>query len=595
MKGGDKMILNAKKLNGFLGIKNFKTVTLSQEQYEQLKQEPEYHPPFYLSDDMLCFIDVNESKGNISVSLIPIATYIKVVERQRNISTDEYTYLIVIKNDGVSTELILKGEELITLNFKNLMAYGFLFEEQYSKLVQKYLVQSANEAPMKTVHSTLGWIDENTYLSNNVYSKNEIQSEYIGKTDFTPKGSSEAYINLINTDVLEYTPLLFVWLLGFASAILSYLNQYLDIGCLLIGLNNLSSKGKTTAAMLTTSVTSNPVFDRGLMTNFSGTSNAILGYVSLFNGHTVVLDEAATNEAKNTRKLLYQLCSGRERKRLDTSGELKYTAEFSSIVLITGEFSIIDETASNGIRARVFEITDDLTVSAEHSNIIKQTVLANYGLLYDDFLKYFISCLDDVLDDYNSLVQVLKDGFQGVKGELTDRVFEKLAVIYLTAYYAKDCFNFDIDLGKIKQYIYKLEANVNSEADISEKAFETTMQYVCKHSGKFVYGQEGKITPRGSNYEIAILKTVVEDILKTNNFENNKVIYNKWLQKGYLLSEKDRPYKRMVISNDLPKQACFVFNLKNDNTNPYKNLVRENIFESKSSDNLDDIDIKFNL
>lgn len=587
------MILNAKKLNEFLGIKNFKTVTLSSEQYEKLKQEPEYHPPFYLSDDMLCFIDVSESKGKQSILLIPISTYIKVVERQRNIATDEYTYLVVIRIKGVSTELILKGEELITLNFKNLMTYGFLFEEQYARFLQKYLVQSANEAPTKIVHSTLGWIDENTYLSNNVYSKNENQSEYIGKTDFTPKGSIKAYINLINTNVLEYTPLLFVWLLGFASAILSYLNQYLDIGCLLIGLNNLSSKGKTTAAMLTTSVTSNPIFDRGLMTNFSGTSNAILGYVSLFNGHTVVLDEAATNEAKNTRKLLYQLCSGRERKRLDTSGELKYTAEFSSIVLITGEFSIIDETASNGIRARVFEITDDLTESAEHSNIIKQTVLANYGLLYDDFLKYLISCLDDVLDDYNNLVQVLKNGFKSVKGELTDRVLEKLAAIYLTAYYVKDCFNLNIDLGKIKQYIYKLEANVNNEADISEKAFEAVMQYVCKHSGKFAYGQEGKITQRGSSCEIAILKTVVEDILKTNNFENNKVIYNKWLQKGYLLSEKDRPYKRMVISNDLPKQACFVFNLKNDNTNPYKNLVRENIFESKSSDNLDDIDIKF--
>ena len=587
------MILNAKKLNGFLGIKNFKTVTLSQEQYEQLKQEPEYYPPFYLSDDMLCYVDVSESKGNISVSLIPIATYIKVVERQRNISTDEYTYLIVIKNDGVSTELILKGEELITLNFKNLMAYGFLFEEQYSKLVQKYLVQSANEAPMKTVHSTLGWIDENTYLSNNVYSRKDIQSEYIGNTEFTPKGSKETYIDFIKNNVLEHIPLLFVWLLGFASAILSYINRFRDIGCLLVGLNNLSSKGKTTAAMLETSVTSNPVFDRGLMTNFSGTSNAFLGYVSLFNGHTVALDEVATNEAKNTRKLLYQLCSGRERKRLDTSGELKYTAEFSSIVLITGEFSIIDETTSNGIRARVFEITDDLTESAEHSNIIKQTVLANYGLLYDDFLKYLISCLDDVLDDYNNLVQVLKNGFKSVKGELTDRVLEKLAVIYLTAYYVKDCFNLNIDLGKIKQYIYKLEANVNNEADISEKALETVMQYICKYSGKFVYGQEGKITQRGSNYEIAILKTVVEDILKINNFENKKVIYNKWSQKGYLLSEKDRPYKRIVISNDLPKQACFVFNLKNDNTNSYQNLVRGNIIESKSSDNIDDIDIEF--
>lgn len=589
------MKLDIKKLTQIPKTNSFKPYTLSPEQYEQLKHEAGYSPPFYLSDDMLCLIDINENEKKESISLIPISTYIKVVERQRNIATDEYTYLVVIRIKGVPTELILKGEELITLNFKNLMAYGFLFEEQYARFLQKYLVQSANEAPTKIVHSTLGWIDENTYLSNNVYSINDVQSEYIGKTDFAPKGSSEAYINLINTNVLEYTPLLFVWLLGFASAILSYLNQYLDIGCLLIGLNNLSSKGKTTAAMLTTSVTSNPIFDRGLMSNFSGTSNAILGYVSLFNGHTVVLDEAATNEAKNTRKLLYQLCSGRERKRLDTSGELKYTAEFSSIVLITGEFSIIDETASNGIRARVFEITDDLTDSAEHSNIIKQTVLANYGLLYDDFLKYLIGCLDDVLDDYNRLVQVLKNGFQGVKGELTDRVLEKLAVIYLTAYYVKDCFNLDIDLGKIKKYIYKLEANVNNEADISEKAFETVMQYVCKHSGKFAYGQEGKITPRGSNYEIAILKTVVEDILKTNNFENNKVIYNKWSQKGYLLSEKDRPYKRMVISNDLPKQACFVFNLKNDNTNPYKNLVRENIIviESKSSDNLDDVDIEF--
>ena len=587
------MILNINNLCKIPDIKNFKTVVLSPEQYEQLKEEPEYHPPFYLSEDMLCFIDISENKGKQNVSLIPISTYIKVVERQRNIVTDEYTYIVEIKNNGTLTELILKGEELITLNFKNLMAYGFLFEEQCAKLVQKYLMQSANEAVTKIVHSTLGWIDENTYLSNSIYSKNDIQSEYIGKTDFTPKGSSEAYIDLINTHILEHIPLLFVWLLGFASVVLSYLNQFLDIGCLLVGLNNLSSKGKTTAAMLATSVTSAPIFDKGLMSNFSGTSNAILGYVSLFSGHTVVLDEVATNETKNTRKLLYQLCSGRERKRLDTTGELKNTAEFSSIVLITGEFSIIDETASNGIRARVFEITDDLTESAYHSNIIKQTVLANYGLLYDDYLKYFIRCLDDVIDDYNTLVQVLKKGYQGVKGELTDRVLEKLAVIYLTAYYVKECFNLDIDLEKIKQYIYKLESKINNEADISEKALEAIMQYVCKYSGKFAYEQEGKLTKKGSNYEIAILKTVVEDILRNNGFENNKVIYNKWSQNGYLISEKDRLYKRISISKDLPKQTCFVFNLENDNTIPYKNLVRENIIESISSDNLEDVDIKF--
>lgn len=591
------MILNAKKLNEFLGIKNFKKVTLSSDQYEQLKQEPEYHPPFYLSDDMLCFIDVNESKGNITVSLIPIATYIKVIERQHNIATNEYTYLVEIKNKGVSTELILKGEELVTLNFKNLMAYGFLFEEQYSKLLQKYLVQSANEAPIKKVHSTLGWIDKNTYLSNKVYSKDDIQSEYIGNTDFTPKGNKETYIDFIKSNVLEHIPLLFVWLLGFASVILSYINQFRDIGCLLIGLNNLSSKGKTTAAMLTTSVTSNPIFDRGLMSNFSGTSNAILGYVSLFSGHTVALDEVATNEAKNTRKLLYQLCSGRERKRLDTSGELKFTAEFSSIVLITGEFSIIDETASNGVRARVFEITDDLTESAEHSNTIKQTVLANYGLLYDEFLNYFIANLDDALDDYDTLVGVLKSGFNGVKGELTDRVLEKLAVIYLTAYYVKNCFSIDLSIESIKNYIYTLESRINTETDIADKALDCILDYVSRNSSKFIRANvsdfescvEGKIVKSSNSVELSILKSVADNTLCKNGFENVRVIARKWQCKGILVSEGDRVNKRIKLTKDLPLLPCYVFKLSMCNEHITK---CKPIFQSVESDNSDDIDIQ---
>ena len=49
MKGGENMILNTKTLSEFWGIKSFKTVTLSPEQYEQLKHEPEFHPPFYFA------------------------------------------------------------------------------------------------------------------------------------------------------------------------------------------------------------------------------------------------------------------------------------------------------------------------------------------------------------------------------------------------------------------------------------------------------------------------------------------------------------------------------------------------------------------
>lgn len=577
-------------------VKPFCCSGITKEEYDCYVEESGDMFPFVVMDDWICIL-LNNTKNNETYYFIAsIASRFEISKCNIDINTNERSYTIKAKVNGEWIEFDVSAEALTSLGMKELLRMGVLYDERQAKELQRYLMISAYNAETETVHKTLGWSGD-IFLSSKSFSKNNTSSKYIGGIDFSPKGSKDTYLDMIKEQVLQHTPLLFVWLIGFCSIILNYLNKHFDFGCLIFALNNLSSKGKTTSAMLSASIASNPIFDRGLITNFSGTSNAVLNFVSQSNGHTVVLDEAGTAEALQSRKLLYQMCSGRERKRLNTSGELKETAEFNSAIIVTGEYSIIESSAPNGIRARIFELTDELTLNAEHSNIIKTTVLNNYGWLYDDFIAYVFKQLDAVIEDYNKKSEVLKMEFKGNKGELTDRVLEKLAVIYLTAYYVKDCFELELNLEDVKEYVYTLENRINTEADIADKAKDCIMDYICRNSSKFIRANisgsgacvEGKIIKCTEGVQISILKSVADNILSKSGFENTITIARKWQQKGILKTEGDRTNKRIKITTDLPLLPCYIFELpmcSNELATKYSI-----IYESVSSDNLDDVDI----
>ena len=576
---------------------NFNTKHITESQAKLFREKADNTYP-YLNDNMLYLLEKKRNEEGTEYYITTIANNIRVVKKYVDYKTKEYSYLLEIVINDEIIRFEVSADTLTTQGLKMLAKHGVLYDEKYIRHLQKYLIMSAQNAPIEVVHKTLGWSGD-IFLSSKSFSKNNTSSKYIGGIDFSPKGSKDTYLDMIKEQVLQHTPLLFVWLIGFCSIILNYLNKHFDFGCLIFALNNLSSKGKTTAAMLSTSITSNPIFDRGLITNFSGTSNAVLNFVSHSNGHTVVLDEAGTAEALQSRKLLYQMCSGRERKRLNTSGELKETAEFSSAIIVTSEHSIIDSSAPNGIRARIFEITDVLTVSAEHSNIIKTTVLNNYGLLYDDFISYMIDTPDRIIEDYNICVDKLKTEYKGCKGELTDRILEKLSVVYLTAIYVNDCFGLEFCEEHIKDYIYTLENRINTETDIADKALDCILDYISRNSSKFIRANisdyescvEGKIIKGSNSVEISILKSVAEALLAKNGYESIKTLVEKWRQKQILLCEKDRAYKRVKLSKDLPPQPCYVFKLPISGSEHITKC--QSIYESVSSDNLDDVDINF--
>lgn len=348
-----------------------------------------------------------------------------------------------------------------------------------------YLANSACKAPVSSIHSMLGWHvnEENMiFLSHEAITPEgiDLKSQYTGTLDLTPKGSLDAWLKIVSEEVMGNIPLTLSLIIGFSGIILGYLNHYMDIGSLMFALVGNSSSGKSTAAILAASIWGNPSFDKGLITTMNATEQALVSFVSQADSHIVVLDEAATGDRNSFRRVLYQFCSGRGRMRLNTDGELKETHSFNSVILTTSEFPIVDDTAPNGIRARVFQISEPLTKSADNADRIKECVYRNYGCAGVKFASFVVKQkLESMISDYNRAVKVLKkyhsDSLYSFGG-LTDRVLSKLAILLQCASYMNECFHFNLN-KKIIDYIVKLEHSVATEADIAEKALDCIAQY----------------------------------------------------------------------------------------------------------------------
>ncbi len=501
-----------------------------------------------------------------------ISTRVEIKECLQDISLNQRKYKIEVFNGVASNTIIADSDVLTASGCKQLLASGCIYDESQLRFFLHYLAQQACSTPIHYVHSRLGWsVINNTTVFLSGTSIPDSSSQYVGNLQLEPIGSLEEWLSMIKKEVLGNTALEFGTILGFASVVLGYLNKYRDLGCMVFNYSNSSSKGKTTVAMLAASVFGSPQFDDGLITTFNSTSNALVGFVSHANSHTVVIDEVATAEKAGARKTLYQFCTGRDRMRLKTDGTLRETHDFNSIIITTAEFPIIDETAPNGLRARVFEITGDLTTSAGNADAIKKCVFKNYGHAGIVFAKYIMNKLDAIVDDYDAIVKILEEHHAEndcESGELTKRILSKLAVVVLTAYYVKECFEMKLRVKNLINYCLALEQGVTGEIDIADKAIDCIVQYVARHGNRFISNNEefcsavdGKIRNTGYGKEITILKTVVENILKDNGFENPKILYKKWHEQKLLISERDRPYKRVRLTKDLPVQPCFILKI----------------------------------
>lgn len=553
-----------------------KKYKLSDEDFLKAKESVVF-PYFFIGENgkctFICRIVSNKDKTYNFIS-----SGIEVSKKYIDLDSGKVKFLITYNNGIKMSKKYAERSILSKSGIEKLINYGVSFNIEKPKHLINYLMVSEQKAPIEFSHTQLGWDKLNgktVFKSGKLISADEsgAKSTYFGNFDLAPSGSREKWFEMVKTEVIGNIPLTTVMLAGFASPILGYLNQKYDLGSVLLNLSNSSSKGKTTAAMLATSVFGNPAMNKSTLITFNATNNALVSFASKCNSHTIALDEAVISTSSDVTKQLYTLCAGRDKLRLNTDSELKKTASFSSFIISTAEFDLIPDSANNGIRARVFELNDTFTTSAENSVKIKSIVAENYGFAGAEFVEFllkekindiekdYLKCQSELMSEYNEEFAPCK------KGELTERVFSKLAILLQTAIYFEKCFGIKIE-GNFIEYLKKIEKSVQGNSDRSAFLLECIKQSVGDNASKYITnpsnafsGALGKITTDSKGTKkIIITVSEANRIFEVNNIENPKNLLQQLKKDKILLCEKDRLYKRIQLCPFTHvKQHCYEF------------------------------------
>lgn len=618
--------------------KKFQRIDISEEEYQKIISTIKSH---YIVDKENNFIGVVK-KNKYSYEIRYIMTYCKVLRKIIDVTTKqikiEYEYHNGIEIDTVK----LDGESLSKFGLKTLFSYGVRFNETDIDEVNKYLMNTDMKAEIVYGYSKLGWdkIDNNlVFRYNHLIANEQLSKEYIynGSLCLNHKGSLDEWCNMIQNEVCGNIPMSYLLMASFASPLLSILNFSHDFGSILFCLCNSSSKGKSTTAMLCASVYSSPVLNKGVAITFNGTENALQEFLSQINGLSVVFDELGSSTITNLERLMYNFCLGRSKLRLNGDASLQDVKEFSSVIFTTSEISFISEKSIDGIKTRVFQIEDTLTKNAQNSDNIKNVVMQNYGVAGNEYLQMLVNKGQEIIEaDYQKYKDMLiknskeLDEKLQVKGSniltdstlaayeqkkrLTDRILSKLAIVVQAAEYAKELFNFNIEISDMIDYSLNLTNAIESAQTPEDELLTIVHEDFVKNIRKYkinypfalkIFGKRKveaidynslnigyvgliRLSASDNYYEICVAKNYFEQLMKNNQISDFRKRLKNLRATGVLIAEKDRLVAREKIIEIIDLKV-YIFRFQfNDKMMSLHNAYEEMYFDKiENSDNKD--------
>lgn len=150
------------------------------------------------------------------------------------------------------------------------------------------------------------------------------------------------------------------------------------------------------------------------------------------------------------------------------------------------------------------------------------------------------------------------------------RMIDRYAAFMTAADILNEVLKLSISTEDMKQYLISYHHNTVSERSLADKAIEIIVQFVAQNRGKF--SENGKLANMLENYglialkedhvEVKIIASVFKDMLKDNDFEDEKNVINALSDKGFVRSDKDRKSTK----RDVKKMAKVLESFLSPNT-----------------------------
>lgn len=515
-------------------------------------------------------------KNNNNENVNKVSTFnVDILKRQINLEDNAQSLQLKISNNGTTSIVTMKRSEVFHISDK-LLDYGA--EIISPKDFKTIMYQKEKNAPVRYIHSYLGWDEYKDKKIFKAYSAKGIKSIYSGKTDIKPKGSLDGWIESVKKYAMPQIYLQLAVVLGLSAVTAGFLQDEMD-GSIFVHIYGESSKGKTTAAMLALSTAGNPnpVAKNTLFGDWGDTSNYRIDMLSGNHGYPVVFDELSKANSKDLTEFVYNVTNSKDKGRLKSNAEQRDTKTWCTTVISTGESSLLARCNNNGgLLVRVLEICPNkITANAEQAEALKEGIIKNYGWANSVLADYYLKNPQKVLKKFKQCRELFKKGIS-INNELVNRQIKKLAVIITTAHFASYVFELKFNSETIFKILIKAMSMQNEEHPFeqSKLLIDRLLSDLTTNPDKYplikrresfdrIYGQNIRgficeIKPIPVNEELCS----VELIFPTRNFEqllNNWGFTNKLKElkaldkKGFIKKEgKHYSVRRKIAGKTIP-------------------------------------------
>lgn len=291
----------------------------------------------------------------------------------------------------------------------------------------------------------------------------------------------------------------------------------------------------------------------------------------------------------------------------------------------------------DGIKTRVFQIEDTLTKNAQNSDNIKNVVMQNYGVAGNEYLQMLVNKGQEIIEaDYQKYKDMLiknskeLDEKLQVKGSniltdstlatyeqkkrLTDRILSKLAIVVQAAEYAKELFNFNIEISDTIDYSLNLTNAIESAQTPEDELLTVVHEDFVKNIRKYkmnypfalkVFGKRKveaidynslnigyvgliRLSASDNYYEICVAKNYFEQLMKNNQISDFRKRLKNLRASGILVAEKDRLVAREKIIEIIDLKVYIFRFLFDDKMVSLHNACEKTYFDKiENSDNID--------
>lgn len=435
-------------------------------------------------------------------------------------------------------------------------------------------------------HDRLGFceIDNNlAFLAHHpigVTDPIKAKSEFVLPEKTKPLGTLESWKAVIEAEVIGHPNMELALSLS-ALAPVAHLLKLAKVIALIpiVAFIGRSSTGKTVSLKILSSIWGSPEESFGMISDLNATQNAFFAQLGNTIGLPSIYDETSAVPEWDFTKVIYNLPKGRDKLRCDGDGKVRLPIHFSGAIILSGEKSLFAQTnESNGLSARLLEITLPWTDDEYHADRLEYGVRHNYGTAVYPLMEWLLTHRGELETLYREEYALMKNDFICNHG-IEDRMIKTYALIAVSARVMNESLDLTIKLDSIRSILLDIHRKNKRFSNAPEKIFEKMKLWILENYSKFppsskhgsaqkIWGEPG-VHKRRPAFWISVEK--FDELMDTLHGDDFEDIRYELYKLGWMERTPDRHYKISHKLGDISVPCyCLYLNTEDEKLLPQK-------------------------